>query len=386
MKILWQSPALWCKTGYATQSKRIIPHLQKMGHDVVVLATAGLEQTELNFMGVRHLPRGARPYSYDIAPTYFEKEKADLLITVQDNWVFPPSIYGMMSWMPWFPVDDDPVSPKLIDTLITDEKKPYTKKAAVYSKWGVEQLKKEGVESVYLPETVDIDIYKDMGMSKARKALGMPADSYVVGMVAANVGYPSRKAFDKNLIGFAKFAANHPEAVLYLHTNFDQSWREGDAVDLLGYLKLLSREYPILAEKGRVRFPDQYQLFMGIPDEHMAYIYSSFNVLLASTMAEGFGLPIIEAQSCGRPVIVTDFSSMPELVGAGWKVPFKDKFLTGRLSFQVIPDEDAIAEKLEESYQADGNETAKKAREFALQFSSPVVATKYWKPLLDSLK
>ena len=27
---------------------------------------------------------------------------------------------------------------------------------------------------------------------------------------------------------------------------------------------------------------------------------------------EGFGIPIIEAQACSTPVIVTDFSSMPE--------------------------------------------------------------------------
>ena len=35
---------------------------------------------------------------------------------------------------------------------------------------------------------------------------------------------------------------------------------------------------------------------------------------------EGFGLPVIEAQKAGCPVIAQESSSIPEVIGSGWMV------------------------------------------------------------------
>ena len=40
-------------------------------------------------------------------------------------------------------------------------------------------------------------------------------------------------------------------------------------------------------------------------------------VLLYPSLYEGFGLPILEAQSFGVPVITSNISSMPEIAGDG---------------------------------------------------------------------
>lgn len=40
-------------------------------------------------------------------------------------------------------------------------------------------------------------------------------------------------------------------------------------------------------------------------------------VLLLASLYEGFGLPILEAQSCGCPVITSNIASMPEISGGG---------------------------------------------------------------------
>lgn len=389
MRILWQSPALWYPTGYSIQSKRIIPELQKMGHEIIVVAFDGLQGGEIEYMGVRHLPPGRQPGLWDITPNHFFREKCDLLVTVQDNWIMNAKVFSQMPWMPWFPVDDDPVSPLLVRSLQDKYGKPYTLKNTTYSKWGVNQLKDAGIPSIYLPESVPIDVYTDQGKSKCKKILGFGEDEFVVGMVAANFGYPSRKAFEKNLIGFAKFANNHPNARLYMHTNFDESWRHQDSYSLLDLIEMLAVKYPILTKKlgkvPRISFPDQYLLLKGISDSSMAKVYSSFDVLLAASMSEGFGLPILEAQACSRPVIATNFSSMPEMTSAGWLVDVKDMFLLGRVSYQAMPDEDSIAECLEKAYQSDLDEMGRKGRKFAEDFDNPVIAKKYWKPILDSI-
>lgn len=48
----------------------------------------------------------------------------------------------------------------------------------------------------------------------------------------------------------------------------------------------------------------------------LALLYSSASCLLYPSFYEGFGLPILEAMSCGTPVITSDVSAMPEIGGS----------------------------------------------------------------------
>jgi glycosyltransferase involved in cell wall biosynthesis len=50
-----------------------------------------------------------------------------------------------------------------------------------------------------------------------------------------------------------------------------------------------------------------------IPDKDRAAIYRSSEALMWPSIYEGFGLPILEAMSCGTPVITSHTSSIPEL-------------------------------------------------------------------------
>ncbi len=58
--------------------------------------------------------------------------------------------------------------------------------------------------------------------------------------------------------------------------------------------------------------------FLGyVPDEKMPALYSNAIALVFPSLFEGFGLPILEAQACGCPVITSNASSMPEIAGKG---------------------------------------------------------------------
>ena len=68
-------------------------------------------------------------------------------------------------------------------------------------------------------------------------------------------------------------------------------------------------------------------IFTGfIPDRYLSAIYSGAEAFLYPSLYEGFGLPPLEAMQCGLPVIVSNSSSLPEVVGdAGILVDPQDK-------------------------------------------------------------
>ena len=54
-----------------------------------------------------------------------------------------------------------------------------------------------------------------------------------------------------------------------------------------------------------------------VKNEELSALYQNAYCLLFPSLYEGFGLPIVEAQSFGVPVITSNISSMPEVVGKG---------------------------------------------------------------------
>jgi glycosyltransferase involved in cell wall biosynthesis len=53
-----------------------------------------------------------------------------------------------------------------------------------------------------------------------------------------------------------------------------------------------------------------------VPDEELAAIYSQATAFIYLSRYEGFGLPPLEAMQCGLPVICSNRSSLPEVVGS----------------------------------------------------------------------
>jgi glycosyltransferase involved in cell wall biosynthesis len=62
---------------------------------------------------------------------------------------------------------------------------------------------------------------------------------------------------------------------------------------------------------------DTVQLLGRVPDEDLPALYALAEVFAFPSLYEGFGLPVLEAMACGTPVISSDTSSLPEVVGEG---------------------------------------------------------------------
>jgi len=47
----------------------------------------------------------------------------------------------------------------------------------------------------------------------------------------------------------------------------------------------------------------------------MPYLYNLADIFIYPSLYEGFGLPVLETQACGCPVIASNVSSIPEVGG-----------------------------------------------------------------------
>ncbi|GAG67499.1 unnamed protein product, partial [marine sediment metagenome] len=90
-------------------------------------------------------------------------------------------------------------------------------------------------------------------------------------------------------------------------------------------------------------------LFIGrVSDKELVQIYNQAEIFVYPSLFEGFGLPPMEAMSCGLPVIASDSSSLKEVVGdAGILVPSEDyREISKQISY--ILKNEKITEELKE--------------------------------------
>ena len=375
LNIHWSSNASWAPSGYGVQTKLFLPRLQRLGHQMSATFWYGLEGGVINMDGVQIYPKGSHGYGQDVQSRNAKTSGAEIVITLIDAWVMDPDSYPPdLRWCPWFPVDMDPLPPPVANKV----RRAF--RPICYAKFGVDKCHEAGIDAAYVPHGVDTQTFQPRDRAECRRELGWKDDKFIVGMVAANKGYPSRKAFPECLEAFAEFSKKHSDAVLYVHSTLGENGQFG-GVNLPEIVEALGIS-------DRVLFPDQWGLHLGIDPIKVAKIYNAFDVLLSPSAGEGFGVPILEAQACGTPVITGDWTAMPEVTFCGWKVDKKDakRTYTPMAAYQFWPHPPAIVECLEQAYKwrrpkAEVDAMVSRAREF----DADVVTERYWKPVLEEI-
>ena len=388
MRIYWHSTAPFGGSSYSTLTRRTVPPIVRMGHEVQVGCWYGLagepQRWNIHPIGkpdappvgsVMLMPSLGHPYGCDAFVPNYETFKADVAIPCMDVWVLPPAMTSMVTFAPWVPINHDPVPKNILAAL-----EPAVMTMCM-SRWGTQLLKDSGVRNVwYVPCSADTNVYKPGDKALARKQMGIQEDCFLVTMIAANKDQLDRKGFGEGLQGFAKFAEKHENARLYIHT----AWENG-AINI----RALAERCGL---KGKVIQPNPYALAMGMYSEaDMRTFYNATDVLLNPAKSEGFGLPILEAQLCGVPAVATDFSTTDELLFAGWKIKGQRMWSFGADSFRMVPFVESIADCLEEAHEALSNEVSAKklaiqARNGALAYDTERVAREFWAPALAEME
>ncbi len=83
-------------------------------------------------------------------------------------------------------------------------------------------------------------------------------------------------------------------------------------------------------------------IFTGyVPDEDLPALYSAADLFVFLSQYEGFGFPVLEAMACGTPVLTSNTSSLPEIVGdAGVLVSPNDVQRAASETVRILSDRD----------------------------------------------
>lgn len=169
----------------------------------------------------------------------------------------------------------------------------------------------------------------------------------IVGTVMRN---QRRKLFDDLFVAYRKYlnrllSDNNSElydrSFLYIHTSFPEEtgW---DIPSLLHEHGMLDKTYiTYVCRKCKHYFPSKFQstvikckycnnhtatlssVVNGVDNKQLNEIYNLFDLYMQYAICEGFGMPQVEAGSCGVPIASVDYSAMSEIVENlnGIKIP-----------------------------------------------------------------
>jgi glycosyltransferase involved in cell wall biosynthesis len=189
----------------------------------------------------------------------------------------------------------------------------------------------------YLPHGFDPSIFYPGNRKQARKKLGWLHPNPVILMLGTNyltnpqdkkgLQTNDRKNFTGALTAFMHAQKIRPEVKLYLHTNAIGAVNLPQTINAFGLSSSV-----ILGETNNLQ-----------SQKYLANLYQASNLLLFPSIGESFGLPVIEAQACGLPVVATHTGPIPELVFTGTTVKTKPH---PTIPGWGIPDTDSLAQAL----------------------------------------
>ena len=193
---------------------------------------------------------------------------------------------SMQQWADIIKEFDYPVYMSRYGQEVVEEEFPY-----------LDNFMKKGV---VIPHGVDTKFFKPKMVDKGH-------DAFVVGCVARN---QHRKNIPRLIKGFADFVHKRklkPDQIkLMLH----MQWNDYMGWDIDHMTKMYGiREY--MYENAIGNLDANYA---PTEEEMVDKVYNHMDVFILPTAGEGFGIPTIEAMSCGVPAAVTNYTSSYELI------------------------------------------------------------------------
>lgn len=300
--------------------------------------------------------------------------KPNIVIDIRDYWM---SSYQRNSpfrkyfhWILMPTIDSSPQQEEWLDTYISADA------IFTYTDWGKNILLSETSNSIKFIDTVspgaDNECFiPSTNTGEIKEALRIPHNYTVIGTVMRN---QKRKlfpeliaAFEKTLTRLQKEGSSKTDTtILYLHTSYpDAGW---DLANLIKNSKFANKIYfTYICKTCGAVFASNLSGFVQkcyncgnnssilpnvanpVSTHILGKIMSMFDVYVQYSICEGFGMPQVEAASCGVPVVTVNYSAMSDVIEKINAYPIKVGSYFKELetsAIRVYPDENSLIDTL----------------------------------------
>lgn len=396
LKILMCSEASFLNSGFGTYAREILQRLHRTGkYEIAEFASYG-KVNDPKDVGIHWRyyanavddkdPR-ASEYNSSMENQFgrwrFERVlldfQPDIVVDVRDYWMssyqqFSP-LRPFYHWVLMPTVDSAPQQEEWLDTFL------HADAIFTYSDFGRDTLLEQSNNKIrYIDTTspgVDLNTFKAIdNRSGLKEHFGFDPDSFIIGSIMRNQKrklVPELFSSLKGLLHKFKREKNPigEKTYLYLHTSYpDAGW---DIPQLLKEYKVGNRVLFTYSCKNCGYFaPSLYQhpvsycpkcsqksfsmpnVSSGISSQNLSVVINLFDIYVQYAICEGFGMPQVEASSCGVPVASVDYSAMSDVVRKinGYPIKIRQGFKELETkAIRVYPDNNHLIEILSE-YQA----------------------------------
>jgi len=374
-RLVIHSNAPFAGSGYATQTDWLSKLALQAGWDVKISAFYGLQGGSVQAGPLEILPGTFGNYGEDAIVPYWKLYNPDVFMLLIDVWVYPHDVLRAGPISSWCPVDAEPIPLPVMEKLNS------VKHILAMSRFGEREMRKVGFDPFYVPHAFNPTYFHPIDRPTARQEVKIKDGAFTVVCVAANKGYPPRKNHDRLLKAWSIFIQNHPDAVLILHTLTNQAHGGIDVAGICQYYQI---------PPHNILLPDPLKFHTGYygPD-FLNKLYNAADAFILPSAGEGFGIPAIEAQAAGCPVILSDWTAQSELAEVGYKIPIDrvdDVLINPQLSEQALPKVTEILKGLDWAYEQRNDPKPRyMAQQFAQDYRADVVFGRYMLPALETM-
>jgi len=382
MRILWHSVAPYINSGYGTVTRYFMAGLLNRGFTGFVSAYYGLQPGGIiNWKGLYVLPvvkTASDQLGFNSTVEHYKRFQCDLGIFHADFWVSYPFAKKIPYSLCYSPLDHERYPEKWLEVL-----RAY-KWIATPSMHAHKELAKSGIKSTFVPHGVNLQSYHPLDKELSRKSFTLEKDKFIIGIIAANNDEETRKGWDANFQAVKYFLEQNPDAekdtIVFVHT--DPENERGR--NLLELAKQVGIEKWII-------WNDRYTAsLLTLPEQAMCKLYNCLDVFLLLSRREGFCIPALEAQACGIPCILNDFSALTERNDygrCGWLVKPAAMIYSPINALTSIPDPHKGADALAEAYNNESKRKmfAKRSLAYAKRQTWDIAIDKHMMPLLEKI-
>ena len=408
---------------YGSNAQKLHNIVQKHNYDPSIESSKPCHSTQLlannlvsSIRRIRKVPYEGQVYNIEVEEdhsyvTHVSAVHNCLRDPWMDNWVADSPVREYFHWV-WMPtVDSAPQRPYWIDV--------FTKCDAVftYSEFGIRTLEEQGKNKINLKGCaspgIDSNIFKPVLDKRAhRNAMGISPDINIVGTVMRN---QKRKLFSELMQAFRLFLdttdkETAKKTFLYLHTSYPEKngWDLPELILENGisskvlvtyickncknvFVSFFADARTICKHCGQhsAIFPN---VVHGATTEQLVKIFNCFDVYIQYAIAEGVGIPQIEAAACGIPIMSVDFTAMHDVVKWCKGYPIKVGYVFRELETganRCYPDNEHLSQLLHKFFKQPNQIRKQKgfqARQGCIKRYNWDETAKKWENHFDSLE